>query len=85
MFSNIPGNVSGHSSECLVTFPGMFGNVPRNIWQHSPECLATFPRMFSNITQNITFLHSPRSLRSVPRSCNPGFIHSQVGTGSNER
>ena len=31
MFVDIPRNVSGHSPECLATFPEMFGDIPRNI------------------------------------------------------
>ena len=49
----------------------MFGDIPWNIWGHSPECLVILPGTWHSP-------HFPRSPHSVPRSCIPDFIHSQI-------
>ena len=49
----------------------MFDDIPWNIWGHSPECLVILPGTWHSP-------HFPRSPHSVPRSCIPDFIHSQI-------
>ena len=65
MFSNIIWIIWGHSSECLVIFPGMSDGIPRNVRGNSPECSTTSPGMFGNIPRNVQ-RHSQECLVTFP-------------------